>query len=715
MSDLDNAINSINASAAKAENTATFLDDMSTFDNQSSVTNPNNGQTVASIPKQVKDRTDELFTAAESDINQAVADAEQSATDAQEAAGQVAQDKQDVQGIIDSVTAEADRSETYAEVAMASGWVYATVAAGEAARVDGNYFWVVSAGDSEVLELWLMGATTATDTGKRTPSTEYVKDGGNINPKTLRAESTDFADKIVTSENLFNKNSVYEGYNLNNSTGELKVEAGKSTSQYITVETGERYRTNYAVRFHQYDENRDFIVSINSTQDATVSSTTKYIRIAADSINIDDLAIAKGSSIPSYSEYTFKTEIKNLYVSKDQSQDIVSKSSVSATNEAENGNFVDDSGYLFGADVAYSVANNKMTITNLSSSAFEVYRTLTTTAGHIYYVSVDMLSDSASDALYTSNPTILKYHGGSNKTERLSIRTEAESTDIAVRLLNTGRSGDISANPIDLSNFFFVDLTESFGAGNEPTLEYFESLLDFYGEWFYGFQPLITDTLLFDAIQDLKGPDNPDNPDVRWCAMGDSITEGSLEYPHRANVYLNYSLTNQGFGGSSMAMRSNENESFNPESFVFKAKNTINWADYDVVTIFYGTNDWSNNVPIGAAGNVDEYTYTGALNVGLQAIYSQNPTIKIILATPTFRRNTLANTNDLGLHLQDYVDAVKERALIYRTQVIDLWGMSGWNYYTNEAYTYDGLHPNEDGQVMLGKIFIKEMDYLSKI
>lgn len=97
MSDLDNAIKSINESAAKAENTAGFLDDMSTFDDQSSVTNPNNGQTVASIPKQVKDRTDELFSAAESDINQAVAtttqnasDAAQSASDASESANEAA-------------------------------------------------------------------------------------------------------------------------------------------------------------------------------------------------------------------------------------------------------------------------------------------------------------------------------------------------------------------------------------------------------------------------------------------------------------------------------------------------------------------------------------------------------------------------------------------------------------------------------------------------
>ncbi|AUR81520.1 coil containing protein [Vibrio phage 1.007.O._10N.261.55.F9] len=109
MSDLDNAINSINASAAKAENTADFLDDMSTFDDQSSVTNPNNGQTVASIPKQVKDRTDELFADAESDINQAVSDAAQSATDAQDAADSIGR----YQGLWPDTDGSADKGDTY--------------------------------------------------------------------------------------------------------------------------------------------------------------------------------------------------------------------------------------------------------------------------------------------------------------------------------------------------------------------------------------------------------------------------------------------------------------------------------------------------------------------------------------------------------------------------------------------------------------------------
>jgi len=86
MSDLDNAIQSINTAAARTEGTTVFIDNLSTYDENSSITNPNNGVTVPSIAKQVKTRTDELFEGAESDINQSVADAAKSASDAEASA-----------------------------------------------------------------------------------------------------------------------------------------------------------------------------------------------------------------------------------------------------------------------------------------------------------------------------------------------------------------------------------------------------------------------------------------------------------------------------------------------------------------------------------------------------------------------------------------------------------------------------------------------------
>lgn len=79
------------------------------------------------------------------------------------------------------ITSEADRAEFAAnsaevseDIALSAGFIYETVLDGEAARVDGEYFWVVSAADTNVLDLYLMGASTATATGKSTPSSNYV-------------------------------------------------------------------------------------------------------------------------------------------------------------------------------------------------------------------------------------------------------------------------------------------------------------------------------------------------------------------------------------------------------------------------------------------------------------------------------------------------------------------------------------------------------------
>lgn len=68
----------------------------------------------------------------------------------------------------------ANRAELAADQAMTAGWVYSTVADGEAVRVDEEYFWVVSTDSKYILELWEMGAVSATDTGKRTINEDYI-------------------------------------------------------------------------------------------------------------------------------------------------------------------------------------------------------------------------------------------------------------------------------------------------------------------------------------------------------------------------------------------------------------------------------------------------------------------------------------------------------------------------------------------------------------
>ncbi|AUR97676.1 coil containing protein [Vibrio phage 1.243.O._10N.261.54.B5] len=219
MSDLDNAINSINASAAKAENTATFLDDMSTFDDQSSVTNPNNGQTVASIPKQVKDRTDELFTAAESDINQAVADAEQSATDAQDAADSIGR----YQGLWPDSGGSADKGDTYqTQVSGTPTGQYFTALQNttvDPVSDDVNWREVVSGSSIGLQEVTATDSTTPRTLEERFTDILNVRDnGGGENPSNSGWEDS---PALVKSKNTSNNTLTDDEVNFGSKS--LKV------------------------------------------------------------------------------------------------------------------------------------------------------------------------------------------------------------------------------------------------------------------------------------------------------------------------------------------------------------------------------------------------------------------------------------------------------------------------------------------------------------
>lgn len=68
-----------------------------------------------------------------------------------------------------TAVAAAARSETAAALASAGGAIYATAEDGQDATElpESAYFWVVSAADSAVLELWRKGAIDPTDTGRR--------------------------------------------------------------------------------------------------------------------------------------------------------------------------------------------------------------------------------------------------------------------------------------------------------------------------------------------------------------------------------------------------------------------------------------------------------------------------------------------------------------------------------------------------------------------
>lgn len=125
-------------------------------------------------------------------------------------------------------------AETAADVAMTAGWVYASAAAGEAARADGDYFWVVSGESAEVLELWLMGASAATDTGKRTTTSTYTTDAytriaNDSSASILSYNPIALAGKTTPQSSLF---SISEG-SFSSGENALAVLSNSSANKWI--------------------------------------------------------------------------------------------------------------------------------------------------------------------------------------------------------------------------------------------------------------------------------------------------------------------------------------------------------------------------------------------------------------------------------------------------------------------------------------------------
>ena len=182
--------------------------------------------------------------------------------------------------------------------------------------------------------------------------------------------------------------------------------------------------------------------------------------------------------------------------------------------------------------------------------------------------------------------------------------------------------------------------------------------------------------------------------------MGDSLTYGyinstsRLDNPYPALLEKNLNLkkcNNYGITGSTIANR-NENSMCN------RISGMENGAK--IISVLGGTNDKTNNVPLGDITSVDDNVFYGALkSIVTQLIskYGSNYTtynVFIFLITPT-HSSISDNTNNLGLTLNDYREAIINVGAFYGIPVLDLYALSRLSQNT-VGYTYDGVHWKQD-------------------
>lgn len=187
-------------------------------------------------------------------------------------------------------------------------------------------------------------------------------------------------------------------------------------------------------------------------------------------------------------------------------------------------------------------------------------------------------------------------------------------------------------------------------------------------------------------------------------------------YPHGNAGYqiefmkrLRLDVWTLGRGGAKMA-RTPTFTHYDPYSFamITRPPNATNKGDtgginltgFDYITIKYGTNDAAWDIALGTIDSEDTETFMGAMNVGIQQIYAQNPRIQIFFITSPPRFDQFTETSDLQERWRlnqemnkPYVDACLAVCEKWNIPCFDSSKNSGINYYNHSAYmNVDRIH-----------------------
>lgn len=153
-----------------------------------------------------------------------------------------------------------------------------------------------------------------------------------------------------------------------------------------------------------------------------------------------------------------------------------------------------------------------------------------------------------------------------------------------------------------------------------------------------------------------------------------------------------------------------------PEYFVktVALMKTIDFKNVDMITIAYGTNDYTAGVILDNEQDpFDVDTFMGALRYTLKRLMTAFPHLNILVLTPTYR----FWTDEKGVFLEDsdtkmfngqtldaFVCAVRIVCHEYKTPYLDNYDDLGINRYNRDLYfrENDGTHLNAAGNRKLG-------------
>ena len=232
--------------------------------------------------------------------------------------------------------------------------------------------------------------------------------------------------------------------------------------------------------------------------------------------------------------------------------------------------------------------------------------------------------------------------------------------------------------------------------------------------------------------------------DKKICFLGDSITEGFAV--NKGERFFDVLAKRHGFEAHGYGVCGARFASLYDQAKKMYAEHG---RDVDIIFVFAGTNDYNGSVPLGEwfcyydtevvrTVNADgtpkliekrvkrepltaPSTTKGAINRLLIFLKEHYGDKRIILLTPLHRayaRFSCDNiqydesySNNVGLFIDDYVNAVKEAGSLYACEVIDLFSVSGiypLSDISAQAFLAntetDRLHPSAKGHERIADI-----------
>ena len=145
----------------------------------------------------------------------------------------------------------------------------------------------------------------------------------------------------------------------------------------------------------------------------------------------------------------------------------------------------------------------------------------------------------------------------------------------------------------------------------------------------------------------------------------------------------------------------------------------MDWSKVDIITMSWGSNDWSTSVKLddNTLNLKDTDTIGGALRTALETLWATYPHIKVMICGPVWRGGPISggeldydsddHVNARDKYLKDYSDKEKDVAKEYHVPFVEMYDQTNFNKFTWKQYfpssASNAVHPNAKGRYVIAK------------